>query len=508
MTFVKGTTLSQSSSLPLTASGPVPEARSTPDQIAARNRLVIGILIISAFVVILNETIMSVALPTLMIDLNISAATAQWLTTGFLLTMAVVIPVTGYLMQRFPTRQIYLLAMSLFVGGTLLAAIAPGFPILLVARVIQACGTAIMLPLLMTTVMTLVPADQRGRTMGNISIVIAVAPAIGPTLSGIILNVLSWRFMFILVLPIALATLVIGALKMVNVTEPRRVPLDVLSVMLSALAFGGLLYAFSAVGEGSSSHEQAVSPLVPAVIGGIALVLFILRQVRLARVSTPLLDLRTFRTPNFTYSIVLIALASLVLFGSLIVLPIYMQTVLGLSTLTTGLLLLPGGLAMGLLAPIVGRLYDRVGPRPLLPVGAVIISVALWMMAAVLGTDTPTYMIPIMHVLLFTGLAFTFTPLFSAGLGAFQPDLYSHGSAILNTVQQVMGGVGTALFVTLMAASAAGPLAAGASVAVANAAGVHAAFVAGGIISLAGIIASFFVRRPPVAEDAGRVLGH
>jgi DHA2 family lincomycin resistance protein-like MFS transporter len=486
----------------------VPAARSTPDQIAARNRLVIGILIISAFVVILNETIMSVALPTLMIDLNISAATAQWLTTGFLLTMAVVIPITGFLMQRFPTRQIYLLAMSLFVTGTLLAAIAPGFPILLMARIIQACGTAIMLPLLMTTVMTLVPADQRGRTMGNISIVIAVAPAIGPTLSGLILNVLSWRFMFILVLPIALAALVIGAVKMENVTEPRRVPLDVLSVILSALAFGGLLYALSAVGEGSSSHEQAISPLVPAVIGGIALVLFVLRQVRLARVSTPLLDLRTFRTPNFTYSIVLIALASLVLFGSLIVLPIYMQTVLGLSTLTTGLLLLPGGLAMGLLAPIVGRVYDRVGPRPLLPVGAVVISVALWAMAAVLGTDTPTFMIPIMHVLLFTGLAFTFTPLFSAGLGALQPNLYSHGAAILNTVQQVMGGVGTALFVTLMAATAAGPLAAGASVAVANAAGVHAAFLAGGIISLAGIIASFFVRRPPVTEGAEPVMAH
>lgn len=499
--------MTQSSSLPLPASGPVPEARSTPDQIAARNRLVIGILIISTFVVILNETIMSVALPTLMTDLNISAATAQWLTTGFLLTMAVVIPVTGYLMQRFPTRQIYLLAMSLFVTGTLLAAVAPGFPILLGARIIQACGTAIMLPLLMTTVMTLVPADQRGRTMGNISIVIAVAPAIGPTLSGLILNVLSWRFMFILVLPIALAALVLGALKMANVTEPRRVPLDVLSVLLSALAFGGLLYALSAVGEGSS-HEQAVSPIIPAVIGGIALVVFILRQVHLARVSTPLLDLRAFRTPNFTYAIVLIALASLSLFGSLVLLPIYMQTVLGLSTLTTGLLLLPGGLAMGFLAPIVGRLYDRVGPRPLLPVGAVIISVALWAMTAVLGVGTPTFMIPVMHVLLFIGLAFTFTPLFSAGLGALQPDLYSHGAAILNTVQQVMGGAGTALFVTLMAASAAGPLAAGASVAVATAAGVHTAFLAGGVISLAGIIASFFVRRPPATEGAEPVLAH
>jgi DHA2 family lincomycin resistance protein-like MFS transporter len=488
----------------------MPEARSipTPDQIAARNRIVIGILIISTFVVILNETIMSVALPTLMVDLNISAATAQWLTTGFLLTMAVVIPVTGFLMQRFPTRQIYLLAMSLFVTGTLLAAIAPGFPVLLLARVIQAGGTAIMLPLLMTTVMTLVPAEERGRTMGNISIVIAVAPAIGPTLSGLILNILSWRFMFILVLPIAVAALVVGALKMENVTEPRRVPLDLLSVVLSALAFGGLLYALSAVGEGSSSHEQAVSPLVPAVIGGVALVLFVLRQMRLARVSTPLLDLRTFGTRNFTYSIVLIALASLALFGSLIVLPIYMQTVLGLSTLTTGLLLLPGGLAMGLLAPIVGRLYDRVGPRPLLPVGAVVISVAMWTMAFVLGTETPAFLIPVMHVLLFTGLAFTFTPLFSAGLGALPRDLYSHGAAILNTVQQVMGGAGTALFVTLMAATAAGPLAAGASVAVATAAGVHTAFMAGGVISLAGIVASFFVRRPPASEDGEPIMAH
>jgi DHA2 family lincomycin resistance protein-like MFS transporter len=466
-----------------------------PREHVSRNRLVLGILIVSTFVVILNETIMSVALPTLMVDLNITAATAQWLTTGFLLTMAVVIPITGFLLQRFHTRPIFVLAMSLFTAGTLLAALAPGFEFLLAARVIQASGTAIMLPLLMTTALNLVPANRRGRTMGSISIVIAVAPAIGPTVSGLILSVLSWRFMFLLVLPIAVVALIVGALKIANITNPRRVPLDVLSVILSALGFGGLLYALSAVGEGGS-HEQPVSPLIPALAGAAALLWFVLRQVRLARSSSPLLDLRTFKTRNFTVSIVIIALASLVLFGSLIVLPIYMQTVLGLDTLTTGLLLLPGGLAMGLLAPIVGRLYDRIGPRPLLPVGVIVISLALCIMAAVLGTDTPTFMIPVVHVLLNIGLAFTFTPLFSAGLGSLPSELYSHGTAILNTIQQVMGGAGTALFVTLMAAGAAAPLAAGASDATANAAGVHTAFLVGAGISLVGIIASFFIRRP------------
>jgi DHA2 family lincomycin resistance protein-like MFS transporter len=462
---------------------------------AARDRLVLRLLIVSTFVVVLNETIMSVALPTLMIDLSISAATAQWLTTGFLLTMAVVIPITGFLMQRFHTRQIYLLAMILFTAGTLLAAMAPGFAVLLGARVIQASGTAIMIPLLMTTAMSLVRADARGRTMGTISIVIAVAPAIGPTISGLILSVLSWRFMFIIVLPIAVIALIIGGIKMVNVTEPRKIPLDLLSVILTPLAFGGLLYGLSSLGEGAS-HEQAISPLVPALVGLFALVCFVMRQVFLARHGAPLLDLRTFKSRNFTYSIVLIALASLVLFGSLILLPLYMQSVLGLNTLTAGLLLLPGGLAMGLLSPIVGRLYDKHGPRPLLPVGAVMISAALWLMTVLLHEGTAIAMILLVHVLLNIGLAFTFTPLFSASLSSLQPDFYSHGSAILNTIQQVMGAVGTALFITVMASAEAARAATGAAPMESTAAGVHQAFLVGASISVIGIAASFFVRRP------------
>jgi MFS transporter, DHA2 family, lincomycin resistance protein len=483
------------------APSPSPDHPGSGSTNAARDRMVLRLLIVSTFVVVLNETIMSVALPTLMIDLGISAATAQWLTTGFLLTMAVVIPITGFLIQRFHTRQVYLLAMVLFTVGTLLAAVAPGFAVLLVARVIQASGTAIMLPLLMTTAVSLVPVNARGRTMGTISIVIAVAPAIGPTISGLILSVLSWRFMFILVLPVAVVALLLGAIKMVNVTEPRKVPLDVLSVILAALGFGGLLYGLSSLGEGAS-HEQTLTPFIPALVGVLALVCFVSRQVVLARHGSPLLDLRTFTSRNFTYSIVLIALASLVLFGSLILLPIYMQSVLGLNTLTAGLLLLPGGLAMGLLSPIVGRLYDRYGPKPLLPVGALMISAALWLMSALLHEGTVVAMILLVHVLLNIGLAFTFTPLFSASLGSLQPDFYSHGSAILNTIQQVMGAVGTALFITIMAAVEATRAATGEAQVESTAAGVHQAFIVGASISIIGIAASFLVRRPPATIDA------
>lgn len=171
---------------------------SDPDR---ADRFVIPLLLVSAFVVILNETIMGVALPELNRDLGISVSTGQWLTSAFMLVMAVVIPVTGYLLQRFHVRQVFITAMALFSFGTLLCFLASGFPALLAGRIVQAGGTAIMMPLLMTTVLNLVPADRRGRTMGNISIVISVAPAIGPTLSGLILDVLDWRWLFGLVRP-------------------------------------------------------------------------------------------------------------------------------------------------------------------------------------------------------------------------------------------------------------------------------------------------------------------
>jgi DHA2 family lincomycin resistance protein-like MFS transporter len=462
---------------------------------------VIWLLLGASFVVILNETIMSVALRDLMIDLHVDARTGQWLTTAFMLTMAVVIPITGILLQRFNTRPVYIAAMTLFSAGTLMAATAPVFGVLLAARVVQACGTAIMMPLLMTTIMTLVPPAHRGRTMGNVSIVISVAPAIGPTISGMILNALSWRWMFWFVLPIAVAMLAYGIWKVRNVTTPVPVRIDGASVILSAFGFGGLIYGLSLIGgEGSSAGQSSAPMWISLAVGVVALVLFVLRQLVLQRTDRALLDLRTLRARTFTIAIVLMAISTAALFGTVIVLPIYLQQVLGLSPLGTGLLLLPGGLLMGLLAPIVGRLYDRLGPKPLVLPGSAIVSLVLWGLSLVTDT-TPVYLVLVAHVVLSLGLALLFTPLFTAGLGAVQPRFYSHGSAIVGTVQQVAGAAGTALFVTVMAAQSS-TLAGGAADAAAAAAGVRSAFLVGGVISLFAIVAAFFIAKPEETTEA------
>ncbi len=293
-------------------------------RIAPRDQRVIWLLLAATFVVILNETIMSVALPKLMDDLHIDALAAQWLSTAFMLTMAVVIPMTGFLLQRFTTRQVFIAAMSLFSLGTLVAALAPGFGVLVGARVIQACGTAIMLPLLMTTLMTLVPPALRGRTMGNVSIVISVAPAIGPTISGVILNFLDWRWIFLIVLPIALAMLLIGIRFVENVTETEKSRIDVLSVILAAFGFGGLVYGLTLSGEtGAAAAGSEIMLWGSLAVGVVSLAAFITRQLLLQRTDRALLDLRTFRSPIFTVAIVLMATTTASLFGVIIVLPLY-----------------------------------------------------------------------------------------------------------------------------------------------------------------------------------------
>jgi len=464
------------------------------------DRFVIPLLLSSAFVVILNETIMSVALPVLNRDLGIPVSTGQWLTSAFMLVMAVVIPVTGFLLQRFHVRQVFIAAMTLFSAGTLICFLAPGFAVLLLGRIVQAGGTAIMMPLLMTTVLNMVPADRRGRTMGNISIVMSVAPAVGPTLSGFILSVLDWRWMFGIVLPIAVLSLIIGTAFIRNVTEPRPAAVDVLSVVVSAFAFGGLVYGFSGLG-GEGGGTAAVPPWAAIAVGAVALVLFIARQLRLQRDDRALLDLRVFRSGAFSLSIVLVAVSFMSLFGAIILLPVYIQNVLERDPLVTGLVVLPGGLVMGLIAPVVGRLFDRYGPRPLVSPGAALVALVLWGMT-LLGPGTPLAYLVALHMLLSLGLGFMFTPLLTGALGSLRPELYSHGSAVVGTVQQLAAAAGTAMFVAVMSAVAAGRIGAGAGEIAAQAGGIHVAFQLGAVIGTLAFAATLFVRRAPEQRPA------
>lgn len=469
---------------------------------------IIWLLLGAAFVAILNETTMGVAIPHLMGDLGISAIQAQWLTTAFMLTMAVVIPATGFLLRRFTTRQMFIAAMSLFSTGTLIAFLAPGFEVLVVARVVQASGTAIMMPLLMTTLMTIVPPAHRGRMMGRVSIVMSLAPAIGPTLSGFLLDTLSWRWIFGIVLPIALVALFVGARWVHNLGETTHARIDGLSVVLSAFGFGGVVFGLSQIG-GAAAHgaEQAAAAaasttalIVSLVIGVIALALFFWRQVVLQREDDALLDLRVFGSRNFAFAIAQMAVLSVAFFGTITVLPLFMQHALGLSALDTGLAVLPGSLLMGLAGPVIGRVYDARGTTVLLVPGAVIAIAMLWLFTT-FSLSTPLWVIVAAQTVLSLGLALSFTPLFTASLGSLEPRFYSYGSAVLGTVQQVAGAAGIALMVAVMSAVSANAQAGGASEAAGEAAGAHIAFLVAAIVATPLIIGAFLVKKP--ADDLG-----
>jgi DHA2 family lincomycin resistance protein-like MFS transporter len=450
-------------------------------------------LVLATFIVILNETIMINAIPRLTEEFDVTTRSAQWLTSGFLLTMAIVIPTTGWFLQRVTTRQAFGSAMAVFCAGTLLAALAPTFGVLVAARVVQAAGTAIMMPLLMTTVMTIVREQDRGRIMGNVTLAISVAPALGPTVSGGILALGSWRWLFGAVLPVAVLITWVGLRNLAVGGETNQGAIDWTSVALSAFGFGPLVFGLSQLGEGSGTG--------PSWLPAAMLVVGVARQLRLQRDGVPLLDLRTLLHRTYALSLGLMALAFMAMLGSMILLPLYLQGVRGLSELQTGLLVMPGGLAMGLLGPQVGKIFDRVGARPLIIPGAIGMLVGLALLTQV-GATTPYGMILAAHVLLMVSLAAVFTPVFSLGLGALPPPLYSHGSSLLATLQQVAGAAGTAVVIAVVSSRETGLLADGADEIAARVGGTQWGFAVGAILAVVVVaIAVIMPGRVPSSYD-------
>ncbi|MCK2029076.1 MDR family MFS transporter [Microbacterium galbinum] len=479
--------------------GSIPTTAPADGTIARSDMRVIWLLLVAAFVAILNETTMGIAIPHLNTDLGIPPELGQWLTSAFMLTMAVVIPTTGFILQRFTTRQVFIAAMISFSLGTLVSLIAPGFAVLLVGRVIQAVGTGIMMPLLMTTIMNVVPPQSRGRMMGRVGMVISLAPATGPVLAGAVLEVFNWRALFAIILPIALIALAMGIRWMTNLGETRRMPLDVVSIPLAALGFGGIVFGISQLG-GEGAGAGATTGVIALVVGVVSLGLFVWRQLVLQRVDDALLDLRVFRSTNFTFSVIIMSILALSMFGTLTLLPQYLQNVVGLESFSAGLILLPGSVLMGLLGPIMGRVYDARGTRPLLIPGTILVSAALFFYSTV-SEHTEWWVLVIVQAVMSVGLAMSFTPLFSASLGSLQRSLYSHGSAVLNTMQQVAGAAGVAVLLVTYSAILHSGEEQGLPTALAGAPGARMAFLIAAIISLAAVALSPFVRKP--ADDAG-----
>lgn len=409
------------------------------------NLLIITVMILGVFVAVLNETLLNVALPKIMEDTGITPATAQWLSTGYLLVIGVLIPVTAFLIQRFTTRTLFLSAMGLFVLGTLLCAIAPGFGLLLTGRTFQAAGTGLLFPLLTNVVFAMVPIERRGAAMGTIGIVITFAPAIGPTLSGMIVEHFSWRVLFTGVLPIALFVIVFAGFKLKNATETSKPKVDVLSLLLSTAGFGGVVYGFSSAGEGHNGWMSGEA-FIPIAAGTVSLALFTWRQFSL---DEPLLDLRVFRHQIFRLSVLIMIVVMMAMFSAMMLLPIFLQNALGYSSYQSGIAMLPGGIIMGIMSPITGRLFDKFGAKWLAVIGLTLIANTLWQYSMI-SLSSSFIWIMALNTFMMLGVSMLMMPVMTNALNELPPRLYAHGTAVISTIQQVSGAVGTALLVTVM----------------------------------------------------------
>ncbi|MEC0176605.1 DHA2 family efflux MFS transporter permease subunit [Paenibacillus favisporus] len=457
------------------------------------------IMILGAFLATLNQTVMSVATPELMIDFNISATTAQWLTTGYMLVNGILIPITAYFMQRFTTRQLFQASMMIFLVGTIVSALAVNFPVLLTGRMIQAAGAGIIMPLLTNVILVLFPPEKRGAAMGMMGLAIIFAPAIGPTLAGYILENFKWQTMFYGMIPLAVIVIICGFIYLKNVSETFRSKMDIISVVLSTVAFGTLLYGFSQAGsQGWSSAEVLVS----IAVGVIALGLFVWRQLVSKK---PLLDLRAFKYNMFSLTTVINIMVTMVMYADMMLLPLYLQNARGYSALESGLLMLPGALVMGLLMPVTGRLFDRFGAKWLAVAGLIITIATTAGFINLTGHTSYAYLL-LMSTGRRIGMALLMMPIQTAGLNQLPARLNAHGTAISNTVRQVAGAVGTSLLVTVMSdrtkthltdMMASGGAAANQKQMVLEATiqGINDAYVVIIGIGIVGLLLSFFIKR-------------
>ncbi|REK69540.1 MDR family MFS transporter [Paenibacillus paeoniae] len=476
---------------------------AAPQDLGNIKRLPILIsLIIGAFFSILNETLLNIAFVDLSIEFDVAYTTVQWLSTGYLLVVGILIPVSALLVQWFTTRQMFLGAMTLFSIGTLVCALAPEFSVLLIGRVLQAFGTGLMLPVMMNTILLLYPPEKRGAAMGTMGLVIMFAPAIGPTLSGLILESLNWRWLFYLVLPFAIFSILFAFVFLKNVSTITKPRVDILSILLSTVAFGGIVFGFSSLGEGHGGWASE-RVYLPVIAGGIAMLLFIWRQL----VSKePMLDFRAFKAPMFSFGTVLIIIVMMSLFSTLLLLPILMQQGMMLSAFAAGLVLLPGGIANGFLSPITGKLFDKFGPRALVIPGAAILVIVMYFFTQ-LSLDTSKGTIILLHVMMSIAMSMIMMPAQTNGLNQLSPKYYPHGSAILNTLQQVSAAIGIAFFISVMTTSQKNYLADVADptskIELANSlsVGVNSSFKLGLVFAIIALIMSFFIKRsvPPKA---------
>lgn len=466
--------------------------------------LLVVVLLIGTFCTVLNQTLLTTAFPALMKAFDISASSVQWLTTGFLLVNGIMIPISAWLINKFSSKKLYLSAMTIFLIGTITCFVAPNFSTLLIGRLIQAAGVGISMPLLQNIMLSIFPPEKRGSAMGMAGIVIGLAPALGPTLSGWIIDHYTWRDLFGMVIPIVILVLVLATFLMKSVIQLSNPSIDILSALLSTIGFGSLLYGFSSVGNDGWGSVKVIGFLV---VGVIVIGLFVWRQLHLEH---PFLELRVFKSPIFTIAAILSGVVNMAMVGAEMVLPLYIQNIRGESAFHSGLMLLPGALVMGLMMPITGSIFDKYGAKRLAISGMLILTAAT-LPFAFLTSETPIAMIVILYAMRMFGISMVMMPVTTSGMNALPMNLISHGTAVNNTFRQVASSIGTAILISVLTNVTKGnlpaahllktlPLTYKNQVISATLSGYHAAFYVAVIFGVIGFIITFFLKANTKAE--------
>lgn len=461
-------------------------------------KVIVIVFIIGAFVTVLNQTLLVTALPHIMRSFNITADKGQWLTTVFMLVNGIFIPVTAFLIEKYSTRKLFMAFMGIFTVGTLIAAFAPSFSILLLGRILQAIGAGGIMPLMQTVFLVIFPKEKRGMIMGMMGLVIAFAPAIGPALSGWIVDSFSWNHLFYVILPIAIIDIIAAAFTLKNVTETKKIKLDILSVILSSVGFGGILYGFSTAGSNGWSDKWVI---VTILVGIISMLLFVYRQLKS---SHPLLELRVFKNRTFAITTILSMIAFASMMGLETILPMYTQNLRNVSAFHSGAMLLPGAIIMGIMSPITGMMFDRVGAKLIGIMGFSILTATTFFFAF-LNLQTSLTFIVIVYAIRMAGIAMVMMPLVTAGVNALPNNLIAHATAVNNTFSQVSGSIGTAVLITVMTSVAKNNISTNPLNSTLH--GMDSAFLCSAILAFAGLILIFALKNDNKNEKLMRKAG-
>lgn len=400
-------------------------------------------IIISCIANTFLATALATALPAILSDISIDASTGQWLTSGYSLAMGIVMPLTAFLITRFSSKKLYISAICVTIVGLILAAIAQNFEILMIGRIFQAVGNGILAAMAQVLLLSIYPTEKHGSVMGWYGLSINAAPIIAPTIAGVIVDLLNWRAIFIITLVIMVITLIFAIMVFEDVLETKVTKFDMISFVLSAIAFTGVTLGIGNIGVSSFFSFNVLGMLV---VGIIALIIFSNRQFK---ISEPFLDLSVLKNNGYVIAVVSTMLLYMVMMGANIILPIYIQTILEKSATISGLIMLPGSVICMLINPYAGKIYDKIGIKNLYLIGAVAMLGSNLVMCF-LTVNTTIWVAIICNTVRNASIAFLMMPVMTWGINCVDSSKKAHASAIISSLRTIAGAIGIAVFVNIM----------------------------------------------------------